>query len=630
MGWLGKLFGAGGPRKPPAWARDAFATDGAKFDSFVDVVLDVLERAGHAASEMDVRTGSVLVREHEWLFHRAAAQCASTDPTKWRGIVERSLSRLCGPVAGVADEADDADDADDADEPHEPATRAWIIGAASWGVMFECEAQAVVVLVLPTIDRSVQPEPPPPGLVKRVIVCNTGDEGYLAATAIARAAGLAQVFAIDPQRPIDRGGEPGDVPPVTVRALTKLEQGSLTLERRGCSVHGTWRDGVTFLAGDAIPMSLVVDVAPAYAVGKFVFDKFDDAKLVAAMRDLRRVLIVGNVPGLDATRLGELISMFGVTAEVMNGATTAPPVSPMTELFALMVMGDLERADAIAVGAIASGDSVDDMRYQRAMIALMRGDDPAADAELAQLATPQSLSSRAIIAAKRGDPAAREFANRAVAGLPGDVIALRAAICVYALAGDREGAHSLLAEHAAVLDPGVREALDRAIDDPEALTETVAHRFPGHAQQALAAVSPLVDAGDFAAAEPLLRRATAWDPDHIGITAELGFTLAQQNKDDEAIAVYRDAIARGGPNHLLRFNRGNCQIRRQRFAEAAIDFRVCLELKPDWHEARINLTSALFAAGDAKAAKAEVTQLERLGGPKHHIATLRQMIAGKL
>jgi Flp pilus assembly protein TadD len=235
-----------------------------------------------------------------------------------------------------------------------------------------------------------------------------------------------------------------------------------------------------------------------------------------------------------------------------------------------------------------------------------------------------------VIAAKRGDAAARDHAKRAVAQLPGDVIAIRAAISVHALAGDPEGARALLAEHGHHLDAGLRTALDNAIDDPAALKQSVAHRFPEHAAMVLEAVAPMVTAGNFAAAEGLLKRASSWDPDNIGITGELGFALSQQKKDDEAIAVYDAAIDRGGANNLLRFNRANCLLRRRSFTQAAADFRVCLELKPDWHEARVNLTSALFAAGDAKAAKAEVAQLERLGGPAQHIQALRQMIAGTL
>ena len=630
MGWFGKLFGKGGPRKPPAWARDAFGTDGARFDAFVAVVLEVLADAGEGASEMDVRTGSVVLEKGEWVFEGAAGQCANADPAKWPGLVKRSLAQQGGTATDDNDEDDDAEEAAPNAAPPGGGEKAWVIGAAPWGVVFECGAQAMVLVLLPTIDPVVVPALPE-GLVKRVIVCNGGDQGHLAATATARAAGLAHVFATHPERPVDRAGDPVRAKPVEVRELTTLKEGPLSVEQRGGCVYGTWHDGVTFLAGDAIPMSQLAEVAPAYAVGKLVVDAYDAAKFLDVVLKMKRVLIVANTPGVDAGQLAETFSMLGVTAVILNADPSEAPKVPRTsEVLAHMVTGDLDRADAIAVEAIAAGDRVDDMRHQRAMIALMRGDEAAADAELAQIDTPHALSSRAVIAAKRGDAAAKDYAKRAVAQLPGDVIAIRTAISVHALAGDHDGARALLAEHGKYLDAGLRLALDAAIDDPAALAESVRHRFPEHAAMVLEAVSPMMTAGNFAMAEGLLKRASAWDPENVGIIVELGFALSQQKKDDEAMSVYDAAIDRGGANNLLRFNRANGLLRRRSFTQAAVDFRACLEIKPDWHEARINLTSALFAAGDAKAAKAEVAQLERLGGPAQHIQALRQMIAGSL
>ncbi|MEO8704228.1 MAG: tetratricopeptide repeat protein, partial [Kofleriaceae bacterium] len=255
----------------------------------------------------------------------------------------------------------------------------------------------------------------------------------------------------------------------------------------------------------------------------------------------------------------------------------------------------------------------------------------AADAELALIDTPQALSSRGIIAVKRGDPAARDYAKRAVAQLGGDVIAIRAAISVHALAGDREGAHAVLAEHGHHLDEaGLRAAYERMIDDPEALANSVIHRFPQHAELVLDAIAPMITAGKLAEAEALLRRAATWDPDNVGIVGELGFALSRQGRDDEAIAIYTTAIGRSGAHNLLRFNRANCLLRRRDFAEAANDLRICLAIKPDWHDARVNLISALFAAGDRAGAAAEIEQLEELGGSAEHVIALRMMLAGTL
>jgi hypothetical protein len=151
MGWLGKLFGKSGPRKPPAWARDAFGTNGARFDAFVSVVLEVLAEAGHRVSEMDVRTGGVLLGEREWVFEDVGRQCASADPARWRGLVEHSLNPQAGRREDDEDDEDKVDD-DEAPSPPRDGGNAWMIGAAPWGVVFECGTMAMVLVVFPTVD----------------------------------------------------------------------------------------------------------------------------------------------------------------------------------------------------------------------------------------------------------------------------------------------------------------------------------------------------------------------------------------------------------------------------------------------------------------------------------------------
>lgn len=319
-----------------------------------------------------------------------------------------------------------------------------------------------------------------------------------------------------------------------------------------------------------------------------------------------------------------------------SGAPAAPEASsddaPKREsrrlrVLAHMTMNDLEAADALATEAIAAGDEVVDMHHQRAMIALMRGDEAAADAHLANIDTAQSLTSRATIAARRNDPAAMELALRALERLPGDVIAIRAAIIVHALAGARDKARALLADNAQHLDTEMRIGLENAIENPP---RQFGHIFPEHAKLVFDVAKPMIDAGEYEKAEPLIRRAAAWDPENLGFAADLGFTLSKLSRDADAIAVYDAAIARGGGRVLLRFNRGNCLVRRHKFDEAAADFRACVELKADWHEARINLVSALFASGDKTGARREIEQLKTLGGPPQFVTSLEKMLAGTL
>lgn len=521
---------------------------------------------------------------------------------------------------------------------------AWVIGCHATGaVIFECGKDEIILVVLPVADRAVFREIDKLSAmakamkVRRVIVCNAGDDGHLMGSAIVRACGLDRAYAIDASRPIDRGGDESGG--VEVRALESLLETSLYVERRRNVVHGTWRNGATFLCGH--PMSFVdlAESLPDTAVGKLQLDGLDGPKVIDVFLKTKQLIIPANVPGLFAGRLANALAQMGMGSSVINGdvpggdtdsaSSSGTPAGESRRLRVLahMTMNELDAADALAAEAIAAGDDVEDMHHQRGMIALMRGDEATANEHLTNIDTPQALASRAIIAVRRRDVAATDLASRALQRLPGDVIAIRTAIMVHALAGDRVGARAILEAQRQHLDAEVATALDHSIDDPP---RDFGHCFPEHAKLVFEAAKPMLDRGDYAMAEPLLRRAATWDPENLEIVGDLGFALSKLDRDADAIAVYDAAIARGGSRHLLRFNRGNCQLREMKFEEAASDFRACVELKPDWHDARVNLVSALFAAGDQARAREQLDQLKQLGGPPQFVKSLEKMVAGAL
>jgi tetratricopeptide (TPR) repeat protein len=609
MGWLGKLFG-GGPRRPPSWA-GGFGDDGARFDRFAGVVTKVL---ADADARGDVRSGSVMIvegpyREREWILYQVAARCARTDESEWESLVRADLGLRGGAVESGEDEA-------------AAAPGAWIIGTSAWGgVLLQCGTNEMMLVLLPI--RDAEPMPPmPAGLIHAIVVCNTGSDGQLAASAVARAAGLDRVYAIDPARPVDRGSATS----VKVEATpAELRRGPLTLSVTEGAVRARWEDGTTALVGDAISLSLAVRYAPHHLLG-MIQGPLDAAQLMELAMAPPRIVLLANLPGSDANTLATALSQLGIASSIVNQKT-----SRRLQVLAHLLDGDLARADALAAEAIAAGEEVADLRHQRAMIALMRGDEPAAEALLAEVDTPQAATSRALLMARRREPAAKALIRRALEALPENAITIRGAIQVHAMCDDLDGARALLASHGAKLDGEIRAALARALEDPSLRTYwSAAHRFPEHAQLALDAVKPMIDGGRFAAAEPILRRAAGWDPDNVAIVAELGYTLSQDKRDDDAIALYDEAIARGGSAVLLRFNRGNCRLRTARFSQAAEDFRACLQLKPDWHEARVSLVSSLFAGGDAKGARAELERLKSSGGAAQHVAALEKMLAGTL
>jgi tetratricopeptide (TPR) repeat protein len=581
MGLFGKLFGKK-PAKPPVWARAAFKHDIASFEAFVDTVATVRDEREYAFSDDDIRSGSAIFTVNnarcEWIFEDLAAECATTAVTEWRKLVERSDP--AGDADGNGDELDAL--------PAPPSNKAWVIGTAAWGgVLLEAGKSQVVLIVLPIIDRAPLAALPtfPPNVIAAVIVCNTGDVGHLAATAIAKAAGVDHVLALDPAKPVDRG-EPGTI---AVRAFEKASFGPLKLERSGGNILGTWPNN-TVLVGPTISLAMVGSVKPNHIVGRVFADVTQGSgDLVDALLGLRKVVLVANVPDANARPIAEMFATMGVTTEISN--EVAEPLSRKMQIIAYALMDELDKADAIAVEGIAKNEAAADMHYQRAMLALMRNDEPLADAELALVGTPQALTSRMTIAGMRGDPVARELAKTVLEQLPGDPIAIRSAIAVHFLTGDPDGAKQLLAEYGNHLDLEVRIGLEKAIADPTSIALERRHVFPEHAEIALKSITPMIDAGQLEAAAKLLRKARTWDPSNIAITAELGVALAQQNKFGEAIAVYNETIDRGGSAVLLRFNRGNCYLNLGKLDEAEADYRACLEIKPDWDGPRQNLAA---------------------------------------
>jgi tetratricopeptide (TPR) repeat protein len=545
------------------WARAAFKDDIASFEAFVDAVAIVRDDRGYDFSDDDIRTGSAMFdfegKRVEWIFEGPAAECATTAVTTWRAIVEKS-----DPIGGGGGNQPDA-------LPRPTATKAWIIATSAWGgVLLEASKDKLVLIALPTVDRAAVPQFPP-GLISAVIVM-----GDVPAVAIAKAAGVAHIYSL--------AGTPIDG--LEVRAFEAVKYGPLTLDRIGESILGTWTNNITVLVGPAIPISTIAEIKPIQIVGRVYVDDAPRDGLLDAVTRLRKVMLLANIPDSNARAIAEMFSQIGVASDLMY-----EPLARKMQIIAHLLMDEMDKADAIAVEGIAVNDEAEDMHFQRAMIALMRGDEALADAELALIDTPQALTSRATLAGMRRDPIARELAAKALAQLPGDAIAIRSAISAHMFTGDPEGAKQLLAEHGGHLDREVRFALEMAIADPGSIESERKHTFPEHAEIALQSITPMIDQGQLEAAAILLRRVRVWDPSNYAITVELGVALAKQKKFAEAIAVYDETIARGGSAELLRFNRGNCYLNLGKLDEATADYRACLAIKPDWDGPRQNLAA---------------------------------------
>jgi tetratricopeptide (TPR) repeat protein len=100
----------------------------------------------------------------------------------------------------------------------------------------------------------------------------------------------------------------------------------------------------------------------------------------------------------------------------------------------------------------------------------------------------------------------------------------------------------------------------------------------------------------------LYRAALARDPDDVVTRSNLGTALAAQGRLDEAIAEYRTALNLAPHDADGHYNLGNAFMAQGKLADAASQFREALRIEPGLTEARINLGNALAAAGHAEEA----------------------------
>lgn len=122
--------------------------------------------------------------------------------------------------------------------------------------------------------------------------------------------------------------------------------------------------------------------------------------------------------------------------------------------------------------------------------------------------------------------------------------------------------------------------------------------------------------GDFERAERHARQSVALAPSDAESVEALGELLLICDKPADAIAVYRDAIARGVSTHAIGRQLGIAQLQAGQASEAAVALSTAVQAVPDDQRAIAHLGVALAAAGDAAAA-------ERLWGVQRNVHAVR-------
>ena len=108
--------------------------------------------------------------------------------------------------------------------------------------------------------------------------------------------------------------------------------------------------------------------------------------------------------------------------------------------------------------------------------------------------------------------------------------------------------------------------------------------------------------GQLDEAMALYRDALARDPNDVVAYSNLGTALAANGQLDEAIARYRQALALAPNDADSHYNLANALTAQGKFADAVSQFREALRIEPGFAEAHLNLGNALVALGQPEAA----------------------------
>ena len=111
-----------------------------------------------------------------------------------------------------------------------------------------------------------------------------------------------------------------------------------------------------------------------------------------------------------------------------------------------------------------------------------------------------------------------------------------------------------------------------------------------------------LDAGRPDLAEYYLRMATYLQPDYARIYDALGYSLFIQGKEEEALAVFAQAVSLDAEDAAAQNNLGVALLQRAQFDQAIDHIHKAIDLHPGSPQAYFNLGNAYLVAGDLEAA----------------------------
>jgi tetratricopeptide (TPR) repeat protein len=261
------------------------------------------------------------------------------------------------------------------------------------------------------------------------------------------------------------------------------------------------------------------------------------------------------------------------------------------------------------------------------------GSQPASEADAGE-SSPEIHNNLARIHARAGelDEAIAEF-EKALALNPRDADALLGLASIAAMKGNRTRAEHL-AKVAVATNPDFPPALAQLADlrrdagDLAECTRLYREAIALHDSMPslyLGLGDCLQRAGQYPEAEAAFTRVRELDPDSFVAVYNLGVTAFQQQREEEAIALYEQAIEMN-PNHPLAAaaynNLGTVQLDRGETEQAITRWEQAVAASPAQFEARFNLASQYLEQGRSGDAIPLLEQAARLA-PNHEMLHIR-------
>lgn len=155
----------------------------------------------------------------------------------------------------------------------------------------------------------------------------------------------------------------------------------------------------------------------------------------------------------------------------------------------------------------------------------------------------------------------------------------------------------------------VHQTLDQAlqlhqqgcVEEAMRAYQAILNKQPNHPDALHLMGLAALETGDFVRAETFIRRALQSQPESLYL-GSLGTVYLRQNRYDEAIDCYQQAIEKTPTLYEPWFNQGKAYLDTGNFADAARCFQKVVDLKPDWETGHAMLATALSTQGDPLAA----------------------------